>query len=313
MPKRALTTDTTSPALTRKEPKKSAKLSPAPAPIAEASQKKKKAKVAKGAKEEPAAAAPAAAKELNLSSITAAASSKLDVAQVGRSVVALLTHVERERGLGGGLLDDGAPVHVLIGTKQMPKPVGKAKKEKPVALALPNPYVSLDTAAICLITKDPQREYKDKLAACGVKVTKVIGISKLKAKYHPHQAKRELCSAHEVFLADARILPMLPPLLGKTFFSKRRLPIAVDLAKKDLKTEILRAACGAHYRQSTGNSNSVQLGTTTQSAQEIVANIVAGVEQMVEHIPGKWGNVQSLMLRTTNSVALPFYNALPNA
>ena len=61
------------------------------------------------------------------------------------------------------------------------------------------------------------------------------------------------------------------------------------------------------------NSNSVQLGVTSQPAKQIAANIVAGVEQMVDLLPGKWANVQSLMLRTTNSVALPFFNALPNA
>ena len=313
MPKRSITADT-SPAETRKKTKKVEKSPPA---AQEAAAPPKKKKAPKGAKEEPAAAAvpkPAAAKkELDLSSIKAAASSKLDVPQVGRALVALLTHVERERGLGAGLLDDGAPVHVLLSLKHMPKAIGKAKMDKPVALSLPHPYVDPDTAAICLITKDPQREYKDKLAEAGVNITKVIGVSKLKAKYHPHQAKRELCGAHEVFLADARVLPMLPPLLGKTFFKKRRLPLACDLTKKDLKAEIMRAACGAHYRHSSGNSNSVQLGVTSQPAKQIAANIVAGVEQMVDLLPGKWANVQSLMLRTTNSVALPFFNALPNA
>ena len=143
---------------------------------------------------------------------------------------------------------------------------------------------------------------------------------------------------------------MLPPLLGKTFFAKRRLPVAVDLTKKDLRTELEKATCGALYRyaraglthtvpaccvhgiiqwpvvptdrawhracstalyrHATGTSNSVQLGTTSQPPKQLVANIVAGVEQVVERIPGKWANIQSLQLRTTNSVALPFYNAL---
>jgi hypothetical protein len=35
-------------------------------------------------------------------------------------------------------------------------------------------------------------------------------------------------------------------------------------------------------------------------------------EQAVRLIPGKWSNVQSLSLRTTNSVALPFYNSMPH-
>jgi len=231
---------------------------------------------------------------------------------VGCSVRALLAHVARERG-GSSLLDDdgAAPVNVLLATKHVPKAVGKARACKPVSLSLPHPFVTLDTAEICLITKDPHKEYKEKLAAEGLRA-KVLGVSSLKKKYHPYQAKRELLKAHEVFLADARVLPMLPPLLGKTFFTKRRLPVAVDLAKKDLRAELTRAACGALYRHSAGTSNSMQLGTSEQPEAHLVANIVAGVEQAVSRIPGKWDAIQSLQLRTTNSVALPFYNSLPH-
>ena len=42
--------------------------------------------------------------------------------------------------------------------------------------------------------------------------------------------KRQLCAAYDVFVADQRVLPMLPPLLGKTFFKKRKLPVAVSTA-----------------------------------------------------------------------------------
>ena len=46
-------------------------------------------------------------------------------------------------------------------------------------------------------------------------VKKVIGISKPKANYESHEAKRNLCSEYDVFLADDRILSILPKLLGK--------------------------------------------------------------------------------------------------
>ena len=235
---------------------------------------------------------------------------RLDRAQVARAVRALLTHVQRDGARG--LLDGDAPIHVLFGTKQMPKPTGKATKDKPVPMALPHPFVSLDKADICLITKDPQREFKDKLAEVGVSA-RVIGVSKLKKKFHPFEAKRELCASYQLFLADARVLPMLPPLLGKTFFQKKRLPTAVDLTKKDLRAELERAACGTLYRHATGTSNSFQVGTAEQPEKHIVGNILAAVEQAVSLVPGKWANVQSLQLRTTNSVALPFYNSLPHA
>lgn len=45
-------------------------------------------------------------------------------------------------------------------------------------------------------------------------MTKVIGLSKLKTKYEPHEAKRALCNQYDLFLADDRILPSLPKYLG---------------------------------------------------------------------------------------------------
>merc|ERR1712146_130125 len=99
---------------------------------------------------------------------------------------------------------------------------------------------------------------------------------------------------------------------GKTFFTKRRLPVAVDLKKKDLRaahTRSVRRAlsplCG-HKQFGAAGHNGAAAGAPRR-------NIVAGVEQVVSHLPGKWNNIQSLQLRTTNSVALPFYNALPKA
>ena len=46
------------------------------------------------------------------------------------------------------------------------------------------------------------------------KVAKVIGLSKLKSKYESHEAKRNLCAQYDIFLADDRIIPLLPKLLG---------------------------------------------------------------------------------------------------
>ena len=150
---------------------------------------------------------------------------------------------------------------------------------------------------------------------------------------------------------------MLPPLLGKTFFEKKKLvrprgmaehglcspllfrsaalfscaalrsdslppthayacwqPTAVNFKAKDLKAEFQRAACGTMYRHATGTSTSLQVGTTEQPAEHLVENVVTAVELAVTHqIAGKWNNVQSLQLRSTNTIALPFYNAMPHA
>ena len=46
------------------------------------------------------------------------------------------------------------------------------------------------------------------------KVAKVIGLSKLRSKFESHKAKRNLCAQYDLFLADDRIIPSLPKLIG---------------------------------------------------------------------------------------------------
>ena len=38
---------------------------------------------------------------------------------------------------------------------------------------------------------------------------------------HPHTHCRQLCKLYDIFLADERILPSLPKLIGKAFFKVR--------------------------------------------------------------------------------------------
>lgn len=48
------------------------------------------------------------------------------------------------------------------------------------------------------------------------RVAKVVGLSKLKTKYESHESKRQLCAAYDLFVADERIIPSLPKLLGES-------------------------------------------------------------------------------------------------
>lgn len=60
-----------------------------------------------------------------------------------------------------------------------------------------------------------ERVRQEKLA----KVAKVIGLSKLKSKYESHEAKRNLCAQYDLFIADDRIIPSLPKLIGEVHCS----------------------------------------------------------------------------------------------
>jgi hypothetical protein len=65
-----------------------------------------------------------------------------------------------------------------------------------------------------------QRVKEQKLA----KVAKVVGVSKLRTKYESAEAKRALCAAYDLFLADERVLPSLPKLLGESATHASQLP-----------------------------------------------------------------------------------------
>lgn len=89
---------------------------------------------------------------------------------------------------------------------------------------LPHPALPPPPAtSICLLTKDPQREYKDLLDAQGVKfISRVVGVDKLKGKFKPFEARRQLMKEHDMFLCDERVVGMMPGLLGKIFYESKK-------------------------------------------------------------------------------------------
>ena len=78
-------------------------------------------------------------------------------------------------------------------------------------------------SSICLITKDPQREYKHLIDQHKIKfISRVLGVEKLKNKFKGYEEKRMLLKENGLFLADERVVPLLPPLLGKKFFAAKK-------------------------------------------------------------------------------------------
>jgi hypothetical protein len=86
-----------------------------------------------------------------------------------------------------------------------------------------HPLVDPRTSSICLITKDPQREYKDLIESHGIKfISRVVGVTKLKGKFKPYEARRMLLKENGMFLADDRVVPLLPGLLGSKWFEAKK-------------------------------------------------------------------------------------------
>lgn len=244
---------------------------------------------------------------------------KLKKTQVRKAVAALLKHLEKEKGdkKNEQLFEDDQIFNLVVALKRAPE---KASN-KPIRIEIPNSMYNTEGAEVCLFVKDqcegPKKGEGHKAAKQRVKsiensgVSKVIGMSKLKANYFPFEAKLKLCDAYDLFLADDRIIPSLPKLIGKTFFKKKKQPIPVDLTKKDWGAQIKKAMNATYTFQSEGSCMNVRVARSSHEEDEIVANIMAAAEQLGNVVPRKWKNIQALYLKTTDSVSLPIFVARP--
>ena len=154
-------------------------------------------------------------------------------------------------------------------------------------------------------------------AALRPRITRVIDVAKLKTKYKQFEARRQLLAEHDLFLADDRVVLLLPKLLGKVFYqtgAKRPVPVSIAAStrkrdadgrtvKKTLEErasrksetagagagagaaatpvqvarEIEKALGAALVHLSPGTSTAVKVGRGAFSPQQIAQNIDAVV------------------------------------
>ena len=89
-----------------------------------------------------------------------------------------------------------------------------------------------------------------------------------------------------------------------------RIPISVNLKRKDLKAELARAVSSTYYNPTTGTSVSVRVATpSTSTPAQAVENLLEAIPQVVAQIQDEWENILSIGIKTSNSVFLPVYSA----
>ena len=218
---------------------------------------------------------------------------------------------------------------------------------------LPHSLHASPSARVCLITADPQRTVKDIVSdpsfppALTQRISRVIGLSKLKARYKSYESRRQLLAEHDVFLADDRIITFLPKLLGKIFYkggSKRPVPVnlTVGAPKEDrsqikdksvpknplpprktgpregkvaggpvqIAREIEKALTSALVHISPSTTTSVKVGRGRWAPEKLAANVEAVVKGMTEkYVPRGWRNVRSIHIKGNATAALPIWLA----
>ena len=216
---------------------------------------------------------------------------------------------------------------------------------KPRKIQLPHPLNIFQNTSICLITPEPQRPFKDAIAHpsfptdLSKRITRVISLKKLEAKYKSFEQKRQLRDSHDLFLADDRIISYLAPILGKTFYKstpKRPIPITLTPPKpkekknpalpstKKLKThddittllpptqiekEINRALSAATVHLSSSTNTAIKVGLASFAAEQVAENIEAVMVGLTEKALVSWRNLRGVHVKGPNTMAVPVWLA----
>ena len=225
--------------------------------------------------------------------------------QIKAAITALRKFLDQNSKKSDLFADDASPIHLII---SLQSPIGP-KRNKPKCISVPH-AIYPDSTSVCLVVRDPQRTWKDKVSEEDVTcVKRVIGVDKLRRKYKPFEARRELMKQYDVFMADEAVLPILPKLLGKNFFVAKRLPLPLPLkATKPVKKIIEDAAFhSAWWSYGGGDSVAVRIAYSSQEVAEIVSNVQAVVTAM--HGICEEAKILSIGLKTTDSLLLPLWEA----
>jgi ribosome biogenesis protein UTP30 len=165
----------------------------------------------------------------------------------------------------------------------------------------------------------------------------------LARKYKSFESRRQLLSEYDVFLADERIIHLLPVALGSTFYkstTKRPLPVLMTgkegWGKKSKKTgldrlkpkrknaardgpqvigkpedvghDMKKVLSNLVVNLSPSTSISVKVAYAGWPAEWITANVCAAIERVViKYVPAQWNGLKSVHLKGPDTAALPLY------
>ena len=144
----------------------------------------------------------------------------------------------------------------------------------------------------------------------------MIGFDKLKRKYKQYASRRQLLKEYDGFLADLRIYKMLPELLGKEFYSKKKYPCPIKLHGFDgdeLQTQLNKASGATYFMLGNGPNYSVKVGKTFQGPKEVAQNAMEALSQTIAfatvHDDIAFDSICQITVRVGQaSPELPVYN-----
>lgn len=234
----------------------------------------------------------------------------LKVSEVEKAVSALKESIEKLKDKRSvQKLFDEEKVALQFSFKKLP--IGKRQTIKVV---LPHPP-KRDT---CIFIKDLDKKSRDFLATKSAyddifkenEITdlSVIPVKDLKINYTNYESKINLTNMYELFLADSRIIRLIPSFLGSAFQKRNNCLVQVHLDQRDLKKEFERAlsitTCTLRGR---GSSSQLVVGHIYQATEFLAKNIVDCFEEIQKHVPGGLENIRNAQIKCGDSLAIPLY------
>jgi len=238
--------------------------------------------------------------------------------QIRKGISVLNQYVEKT-GNKAAFLNDSSTIQLAMCMKKIPK-----VKNKIIKVVLPHSMLPTPTD-VCLFTQDidkkdrdyspTERHFQSLLQENGITaVTTILPLKAIKLEYQPYEAKRNLSDMHNVYLADASIVRLLPGFLGKHFFGRKRFPLQINLDSKDLKNEFEKVLRTTQCIVSgKGSMFGVNIGHTGMSEDELTENIDAVIQRVSALLPGGQQNIRNIHIKTTHSPSIPLHVAFGGA
>jgi len=204
---------------------------------------------------------------------------------------------------GAQLFEDDEGIFLTFSTKRIVTP-----PLKPVVISLPTPVAS--DASVCLFMYDKKeekliRELKDRLP-------KVIPYKKLRRRYKEFPMKRELRDSYDLFVVQKSAARDINHLVASVFHKAHKMPISVSTEGKtadEIVAKIDNLKNCVFFYHPKGASGTIQIARKNMTNEEIKANLVAAVEEIITRTQFKLFDFSSFGIKTVSSPNLPFYQS----
>ena len=192
---------------------------------------------------------------------------------------------------------------------------------------LPFPDRNPQNASLCLILPDIYLSKKDKtdpdvdkqardwadimrekFGITSRDVSKIYTLNQLRREITTQEQKRKLASTYEIFVVDRSIIGPTIYHLEKFITKSGRAPLPISITRKDVPEQIRRAYKLVQYDIHPGLEDvNIRIGSRTQSASQLNANLNTIVDTVFKYIPGGELNIKTAAIEDHDSVCLPIY------